>query len=103
MCKNEIYIHDKGKQIIKETNIYVLSVFSTLKCIRGKVHKGETRKGFSAFIFGKLSVTHLLVKKNTIGCAIFSLISKNGHYCAMSQNLFGTAIFKQNIVFSNFI
>ena len=32
-------------------------------------------------------VTHLLVKKSYIGPAIFTLISINGQYCAMSQNL----------------
>ena len=40
------------------------------------------------FVIALLSVTHLLVKKNDISRAIFMLISINGHYCTMSQNLF---------------
>ena len=51
---------------------------------------GKTRKDFfhSILVIALLSVTHLLVEKNDIGRAIFTLISINGHYCAISQNLF---------------
>ena len=43
----------------------------------------------------------LLVKKNGMGCAIFTLISVNYHYCAMWQSLFW-ASFLNRILFFKF-
>ena len=44
-------------------------------------------------VIASISVTHLFgerkdKEKNLTGCAIFTLISINKHYCAMSHNLF---------------
>ena len=49
----------------------------------------------------ELSVTHLLVKKNDIGHAMFKLISINGHYCAIIQKLFWPPFLKR-FFFSKF-
>ena len=41
----------------------------------------------------------VLVKKNHIGCAIFTLISINQHYCAMSQTLYWPPFLNKIIFF----
>ena len=73
----------------------------TLKCIKGGGQLGPLISFFASpvkmriFWFGYASFG----QKNDIGRAILTLISINGHYCTMSQNLFWPPFLNRIIFF----